>query len=174
MRLAMPHRTPFHAVRAVLVAAALAVAAAPATAFDLTGTYAGKYVCKGFFGAKFSFTSQPDLAITQSGDAIGVMWSFGGYLYSGVAIADNKKPDNKGEAALVLCGTNDALVDGNYNELGRFKVATKASTNPSKPAKGKLTGVSIYTEANSNEVYTCKWSFKRVDDANPGILTACP
>jgi hypothetical protein len=44
-----------------------------------------------------------------------------------------------------------------------------------QPRAGRrASGASTYTERFSNEVYTCKWSYKRVDDANPGIPTACP
>jgi hypothetical protein len=159
-----------HAACAVALAAALAASAGTAAAFDLTGNYTGKYKCSGFDGTKPKpkFTDAIPLAITQSGDVLGIDYDGGNFFYSGIALPDARKPD-KGEIAVVICGT-DSMLGGNvdYDEMGRLKVTTK----PSKGA-AKITGVSIYTDPDGATVYTCKWSFKRVDTVDPGTPTSC-
>jgi hypothetical protein len=166
------HRLPRILPFAALLAAALAITAAPAAAFDLTGSYVGKFRCTGSFeGRKDSFAEpQVQVAITQSGNVFGMRFDDGFDVldYSGVAIPDQAKPD-KGEMAFVFCGTDDVLGNnGDLDEIGRLKVTTK-------PAKGtgKLSGTSIFTELDGTSVFTCKWTFKRVDTNDPGLPTSC-
>lgn len=107
--------------------------------------------------------------ITQSGTAVGASISFSGTLYSynGIAVADAKKPD-KGDVMLTICGTDDDLGSGEFDELGRFKVTTK-------PAKGSgaISGFSVYSANNPPEAYTCKWKLKRTSTSAPVVQTSC-
>jgi hypothetical protein len=66
-----------------------------------------------------------------------------------------------------LCGTDDDLGTGAYDELGRLSVVTK-------PAKGtgSMKGVSHFSTP-APSAYTCKWKLKRTNPANPGVTTAC-
>ena len=172
--------------RLVVVAAAAALgcltavssARAGAARFDLTGTWVGSIKCTGVFqGAKFpAFTLTPTLKISQSGLNVGI---FADYppgdtddSYVGYANPDAKKPLEKGELAILYCGTDDVL--GNeptFDEIGRMVVSTK-------PPKVKATfkGTSIYSDPGISdaEVGTCKWKWTRTDTADPGIPTVCP
>ncbi|MBI3769722.1 MAG: hypothetical protein HY271_14710 [Deltaproteobacteria bacterium] len=159
----------------LFLGAGILLAAAPrADAFDLTGTYTGKYACKGVVtndqSGKNSYTSDATLRVTQTGAAIGLFIDFTGstYQYSGAAVPDVKKPEAKGEMPIVLCGTNDVLAGGEYDELGRLKVSAKPGA-----LAAKITGTSVYSDLVAG-AYTCKWSFKRTDLTNPAVAISCP
>lgn len=151
------------------------LAAGRADAFDLTGTWTGTTKCTSLFGGeKFKFTDLPAVQITQVGREIGLRADYGGGnvdFYAGRAYDDAKKPDEKGEVALVVCGTDSvAGNDPAFDELGRF-------TAKAKPGKIKATlkGISFFSDPGvaEPEAGTCKWSLTRVDTANPGVETVC-
>jgi hypothetical protein len=179
-----------HTRLVVAAAAALAclgtssAARAGAARFDLTGTWVGSIKCKGFFGGvKDPFTLTPTVKISQSGLNIGLLADDAGTLDSYVAYAnpDAKKPLEKGEFALIFCGTNDVLAepfDAPFDEIGRMTVSTK-------PPKVKATfkGTSIYSDSQLSfgppqttpiSAGTCKWKFTRTDTNDPGIPLTCP
>ena len=149
--------------------------AAPAAALELTGTWSGSTACTSFFeGAKLKFKDAPMLQVTQSGDVLGVRADYGGGhvdFYAGHVYPDAKKPDEKGEIALVACGTDS--VAGNepaFDELGRFSVSTKTGK-----IKATLKGLSFFSDPGvaSPEAGTCKWKITRVDTADAGVGTDC-
>lgn len=148
--------------------ACLALALAPlAQAYDLTGTWIGKYSCKGFDGAKFSSGSKSStFLITQQGNAIAVDLDNGEYRYNGGAIPDTAKPE-KGEAVFLECSNDSVPFSGGESEIIRVAVKTKAGV-----VKATLKGLSIF-EDDMFGVGTCKYTFKRVDTANPNV-PGCP
>lgn len=167
----------------VLAVVVCAAAAGRADAFDLTGTWTGTAKCTSLFqGDTFKFTDLPAVQITQVGREIGLRADYGGgnvNFYAGRAYDDAKKPDEKGEVALVACGTNSVAGDsGPFDELGRFVAKAK----PGK-VKATLKGVSYYSDPldfvnppNPDgwpEAGTCKWTLTRVDTTNPAGGTVC-
>ena len=152
----------------MLALAALASGVTSAAAFDITGTYEGKFKCAGFFdGFKDKFEEIPTLTVTQNGNVVGISWNGGEFSYVGIALPDGRKPD-KGEIAFVVCSNNAAPADGNgLQEIARLKVSTK-------PSKGTATlkGVGIFIQ-EGDSVFTCKWSFKRTNTSDPGVPTGC-
>ncbi len=159
----------------VFAVVACAVAAGRAQAFDLTGTWTGTAKCTSLFqGVKFKFTDAPAVQITQVGREIGLRADYGGgnvNFYAGRAYDDAKKPDEKGEVALVACGTDS--VAGNapaFDELGRFVAKAK----PGK-VKATLKGVTFFSDPGiaEPEAGTCKWTLTRVDTTGPGGETVC-
>ncbi len=159
----------------LLVTLLLLAGRIPASGFDLTGTWAGSSACTSFFaGAKIKFSDAPVIQITQVGDVIGLRADHGGGvvdLYTGRVIPDAKKPDEKGEVALIACGTDD--VAGNqpaFDEVGRFTAATK----PSK-VKATMKGLSFFSDPGvvTPEAGTCKWKLTRVEVGDAGIATEC-
>jgi hypothetical protein len=162
---------------AIGLAAVLVIAGAEvAAAFDVTGTWTGTTKCTSLFaGTKFKFTDAPTVQVTQSGDLLGVRIDFGGgnvNFYAGRAYPDAKKPDAKGEVALVACGTDS--VAGNapaFDELARLAAATKDGK-----VKATLKGVSFFSDPGtaSPEAGSCKWKLTRVDEVDAAIPTSCP
>lgn len=157
-------RAPTFALAAA-VTLVLGAAVAPAHAFDLTGHWIGKWSCKDFDGVKFNEGANPSLmAITEAGGTMNV--SIDNVGYNGTAIADAKKPDEKGEAVLISCATSNVLTT-DFAEIVRATVKTKIGS-----FKATFKAVSVFAD-NTPEVGTCKFSFKRVDTLDPGVL-ACP
>jgi hypothetical protein len=157
-------------MRVVILLAVSALLAAPAAAIDLTGTWEGSFKCAEFDGSKFKFKDTDEiLEITQSGTVLNVLWTTTSpdpTPIQGIAIDDDKKPDQKGSAAMIDCDTTTDLTSG-YGEIANLQ----ASVNRTK-GKGKLKGKSIYT-VGGDVVGECKWSFKLMDLADPGA-TGCP
>jgi hypothetical protein len=160
--------------RSILFVLAFGLAAHPAAALDLTGTWEGKFTCSAWDeGALFRFP-QPGqiLRISQTGSEVRVEWGDPNVLtpvlipISGVAIPDAKSPDTKGEVALADCETSADLVT-HYGELARYTVRVNR-----EKGKGSLKGLTIYARPTS-EVGSCKASFKLVDPADPGV-GGCP
>jgi hypothetical protein len=157
---------------AALFAVVLVLTVAPSVrAFELDGHWSGTYKCKGNFGGeKDAYEDALEADITQTGTAVGALITFSGtpYSYNGLAVADAAKPD-KGDLMLTICGTDDDLGSGEFDELGRFKVTTK-------PAKGSgaISGVSLYASTNPAQAYTCKWKLKRTSTSAPAVPTSCP
>jgi hypothetical protein len=159
----------------VAVAVAVVSGGGVAAAFDLTGTWSGTAKCTSLFdGITFKFTDEATVQITQSGRGFGFRADYGPNnvnLYAGRTYDDAKKPDEKGEVALVACGTDSvAGNDPAFDELGRFTAKTK----PGK-VKATLKGVTYFSDPGEEtpEAGTCKWSLTRVDATDPAGATAC-
>ena len=149
----------------LLASAALAQAS---QAFDLTGTWVGKWSCQGFDGASFkSSNKQSTIAITQTDNTIAANVDNGEFFYNGGAIPDAGAPTTKGEAALNQCGTDNLPFATTEGEILRAKV----KVNPESGA-GSFKGLSVI-ETQFFEVLTCKYSYKRTDTVNPNV-PACP
>lgn len=154
------------------------IAASPASAafinYDLTGTWTGTTKCNDFAtGVKQKSAFAPEMKISQLGVNIGVQLTLptGPTLfYGGLINADVKKPEQKGEAILIRCGTDTVLNTG----LGDEMVRMAASTKPGK-VKASFKGFSFYsTGTDINPLHgTCKWKFTRIDNVDPGLVTSC-
>jgi hypothetical protein len=164
-----------HRIRvAVLAAALLALGPRVATGqdFTLTGSWAGSITCKSLdAGVKGTSKVAPVMTVSQVGTEVGVQLDFGGGVverYTGLANPDGKKPETKGELALIHCGTDDILGgETSFDEIGRLTVATKAP-----PAvKAALKGTTV--TARPESVGTCKWKWTRTGVADPGVSTSC-
>ena len=156
---------------AILAAVLVTALASSARAFELDGHWSGTYKCKGSAnGEKDSYEDTLEADITQTGTAVGASISFSGtvYSYNGLAVADAAKPD-KGDLMLTICGTDDDLGSGEFDELGRLKVTTK----PTK-GSGSISGISLYSANNPPDAYTCKWKLKRTSTSAPTVPTSCP
>ena len=164
----------FQLIRIAILAGAL-VGVGPQVAtgqtFDLTGTWTGSITCKLVSGGvKGKVTATPVLTLTQIGTQIGGRLDFGGSVvhYTGLANPDGKKPETKGEVALIRCGTDDLPASElSADELGRLTAATKAL-----PAvKAKPRGTTVLTEPE--RIGTCSWKWTRTAAGNPGLSTEC-
>lgn len=148
------------------LAAALALASG-ASAFDLTGTWAGRWSCQGYDGSKFRSSSKDSvLRVTQTGSSLAVDLDDGLYRYNGGAIFDDKSPTTKGEIALVQCGTDNVPFDGPEGEIVRAKVKADAAKGT-----GSLKGVSLveFSDIEITDVLTCKYSYKRISTEDPAV-----
>jgi hypothetical protein len=144
----------------------LAMGTGGALALDLTGTWSGSYECKakiGFFGGPDTFGFNPStLKITQGVGNVPLALDIDdAYQFNGAPLESPNSPD-KGEAAVVRCGTTD--IDG--GEVGRIPVTTK----PTK-GSGTFSGTSIFY--SDGGLYTCKWKYKRKSTMDPGV-PHCP
>jgi hypothetical protein len=146
----------------------LCAASAPALfAFDLTGNWTGKWSCRGFDGAKYTESNKTStMAVTQLGNTINVNIDDGDFFYNGGAIPDNGKPNEKGEAVLVQCGTDNLPVADPEGEVVRATVKTKLGS-----PKAGFKAVSIFE--NTGDVGTCKYSYKRQDTVDLSV-PPCP
>lgn len=156
-----------YATTMVLLALTLG-SAAPAAAFDLTGTWQGSWSCVGTrAGVKDKeFNKESTAVITSIGNDTFAAILDGDLPYRGIQISDAKKPE-KGELAIVHCGATDDLKTSaaDFFEAGRFKVSTKG-------AKGSIAGITIYSD-DAGHVPTCKYKYKRVDTTNPNLFYSC-
>jgi hypothetical protein len=147
----------------VIAVAFLGVVTTQAVAVNLTGTWEGEAKCTGFFnGAKIKDTFSGIMGITQTGTDLNM--DFLG-LYNGFIIDDAAKPDKQGQGSFIFCSTVAEPLEG-LNEIGHI---TLAKTNGDK---GTFKATSVFTFADTT-VETCKWNFKRIDTADPGVLP-CP
>jgi hypothetical protein len=153
----------------------LAALASQASAFTLTGTWTGTRKCQDLFeGGKDKFTDPVTFHITQVGNAIGIFADFGGgdtTNYTGLANFPALKPD-KGEFAMIHCGTNDIVGDGaTYDSIGRMQASTKATK-----VKAKIKGTTIFSDPGAAQpsLGTCKWSLTRTDTTDSVVATTCP
>ena len=150
--------------------AARAALAPAASAFDLTGTWQGRWSCQGFDGAKFrSSNGESVLLITHDPvtRVLAANMDNGDYLYNGGSIPDVNAPETKGEVALMQCGTDNLPLAGADAEILRAKVKVDV-----EKGTGSIKGLSIL-ESSIPDVLTCKYSYKRTDTANPNVA-ACP
>jgi len=162
-------------LRSALLALTLTAAlAAPAAAFDLTGTWTGTRKCQDLFsGVKEKFNEPATLRITQTGNFIGIAVAItngGTTSYTALANFAAAKPDT-GEFAMIHCGTNDIVGDDlAFDAIGRMQVATKAGK-----LKAKIKGTSFFSDTStaSPALGTCKWSLTRIDGADPVVPQFC-
>ncbi len=154
--------------RAIVALAAVtlsfAVSIGSAHAFDLTGHWIGKLSCKVFDGEKFTVKEKGGMEISQNAGTMSV--TIGAVHYNGMAIPDDKKPDQRGEAALVSCPTSNVFTP-DFSVILRASVKTKANS-----WKASFKGVSIFAD-NTPEDGSCKYSYKRVDTLDP-LVPPCP
>lgn len=158
----------------VLTAALLAIGrdAVSAQILDLTGVWAGTMTCKiAIDGVKETRRSTPVVAVTQTGNALGVRVDFGGGVveqYTGLANPDGKKMLTKGEFGLIHCGTDSDPDDTtSADEIGRFTAATK----PLPDVRATVKGTSVFSAPPS--VGTCAWKWTRTALDDPGVATGC-
>lgn len=164
----------------LLAAAALVMSAVPRAAdaafitYNLTGTWSGTIKCSEFLdGAKQKTVSTPAMTVSQVGLDIGIRLDFGGgnvHSYTGLANPNAKKPEQKGEFAVVFCGTNSEIADAVPDKLGRMV----ASTKPNK-VKATIKGTTIFSDPPGFVAHhgTCKWKFTRTDTVDLGFAATC-
>lgn len=167
----MTARRTLSALALALLASAALAQGARATALFLEGTWAGKWSCQGFDGARYKlWEKESTLRVTHlAGTALAARID-DALLYNGAAITDDGDT-NKGEIVLTQCGTDLTPLVGDEAEIIRATVKTKAS------GAGRIRGISI-AEGGAYDIYppyvlTCKFSYKLVDPADPGVV-ACP
>jgi hypothetical protein len=170
-------RAPTTALATMMLA--LVMTAVPASAFNLTGHWVGKYSCKGFAAPfdddgkqvnKFS-TSHPTstLDITQNGNNFAAVIDLndGPYRYNGFSMP-SVKTDAVGEVFLLGCNNgNTPAPPSSGAEIMRAAVKTKAGV-----VKATFKAISLFAD-NYPEIETCKYTYTRVDTNDPGV-TACP
>lgn len=150
-------------VSSVLSAIVLfSLSATHAAAVDMTGTWEGQAVCKGFFnGTKVKDTFGAPVTITQTGSDLNM--EFLGVRYNGEIIDDAADP-NKGQGSFVACSTAaEPLAD--YNETGHITVQITSK-------KSTFKATSVFTTAVNGSIVTvetCKWKFTRTDTVDPGV-----
>jgi hypothetical protein len=147
----------------------LGLSGSSASAFDVTGSWAGKASCKGLGdGQKFALKVDIAANVSQSGRDVNI--EFAGLSFfagaSGIAIPDAKKPD-KGELGIVACGTHAEPV---FGVTARAKVSTatgktKATIKFVAIVAGKdFTGIGI-----TDGTFTCTGTLKRTQTLDPGV-----
>ncbi|MBI3768108.1 MAG: hypothetical protein HY271_06370 [Deltaproteobacteria bacterium] len=112
------------------------------------------------------------MAITQGVSTFGVVIDAAipdnNFTYNASAVPDAKKPNEKGEVALLGCHLGNTLPVAPFDgELVRASVKTKLGSS-----KATFKGTSFFAD-NFPDVGTCKYSYKRVDTNDPGV-GACP
>jgi hypothetical protein len=138
------------------IALASLVAAAPAGAIDLTGTWEGSFTCKRFgIDGESSTEKTKDgvLMILQAGGTFDARIE--GIEYRGATIDAADDGARRGEAVLVACDADAIPLDGGVNEIVRLKAKVDA-----EKGTGTLTGVSVHEHGMSGFI-TCKLKFKR-------------
>lgn len=142
---------------ALCVVTLAGIAAPPAGALDLTGTWVGKYSCTEYDGTRSKFKVKDDeMRISQQGDAFAVDSE---NAFRGIAIPSARKPDTRGEAKLVRCSTDNVVSNG-ADELARFTAKIDRGKG-----KGKLKGTSLYTFPGG--VGTCKLRYQLTSTEDP-------
>jgi hypothetical protein len=140
---------------------------------NLTGTWEGKYTCKVLQnGVPIKFTNMDSvgtpisiLKITHTATALNAGLD-AGFHYAGFAAAQ-VNDSTKGAATFVECSTTPA--SNAYNEMLSVTVNTK-------PAHATLKGIDVYNLSNLSDQEIggiCRYNYKRVDTADPGI-GPCP
>ena len=139
-----------------------------AQAIDLTGTWEGKYTCKGSDGSNFSYSVPGILEITHTGTEIRAQFPFdtGEDVYAGVSIDDDKKPLEKGVAYFIHCGMTDVPGSGQnfYDETAFARATTKSNGGGTLKAT-----TTFFVSDPPPEMSSCKWSYKRTSTADPGV-----
>ena len=154
---------PFRLLTLAVASLVVAGVAPGASAFDLTGTWEGRWSCQGFDGAKFKAANPAStLQITQIGSVLAVNED-GGIFYNGGAILDARSPATKGEVALVKCETDSIPLGGPEGVILRAKVKADVAKGT-----GSIKGLSI-VESDAPEALTCKYKYKRTSTIDPGV-----
>jgi len=137
---------------------------------NLTGTWEGKYTCKVLLNGVQTKTTTMDvlgtpisiLKLTHTDTALNAD-SDARFHYAGFAAAQ-AKDSTKGAVTFVECSTTPG--SNAYNEMLSVTVNTK-------PAHATLKGIDVYNSGGSEVGGICKYNYKRVDTADPGI-GPCP
>ena len=145
----------------------------PASAYDITGSWAGKASCKGLAsGQKFATKLDVTAVVSQSDRDLNIV--FGGLSFlshaSGIAIPDGKKPD-KGALGFVSCASRLTPLLG---ITGRATVTT--TTGKTKATVKFLTVVAgkDISELNIGDgAFACTGTLKRTQTTDP-MVSACP
>jgi hypothetical protein len=152
----------------VLAAAGILFAAQAVSAFDATGTWAGKWKCKYTAGSVSEKEScDPcQMWITQNGNELYIQMAADPNntdfdYYDGVAHA-RADDANRGNAGAEYCG-NDGLASDDWSEVINFKKVDM------RAGKEMIKGKSAVQDPNSGPG-SCTYSFKRTSSADPGLL----
>lgn len=151
-----------------LLVALLLAPAASTSAFDLTGTWEGKWSCKGLdLGIKSKLQNGGSVVeIVQTGDSLAIRFDDADD-YGGITVEDVSNAD-KGAAAIVACSTSSDLTFGtDFDDMQHWRI----KTNPAS-GKGRIKGVGVWSPPG-NSVSTCKYSYKRVS-TTPPVAVGCP
>jgi len=132
-------------------------------AVDLTGTWTGKIVCNTFdaTGTYQAVVAGDTMLITQSGADLNMTADGGEFTYDGKVIDKAGHPTTKGQASFIECRTTPA--DTDVSEIGRTKVEIQPDG-----VGDTFTAQSILS-AGGSVFQTCRWSYKRLDTADPGV-----
>jgi hypothetical protein len=143
----------------------LLLVATPAAAFDLTGHWEGSWTCSGFeYGVKTKEVDREStIAITDFGNGV-LAARVDNAPWLGIAIYDDGNTD-RGEVAMVHCGSDANLESGSFTEISRFRVSTSGE-------RGTLSGISLYSK-HGLHIATCQYRLTRVDTVNPGLAYSC-
>jgi hypothetical protein len=145
----------------------VALAAVPASALDLTGTWQGGFKCFEFDGALSRYrVDDATFLISQAGTTLNITW-VGEIPLGGLVVADTSKPDTSGFAGLVHCDTDADLTTG-FSELA----VVKAKVNRPK-GKGSLQGAGPYT-VDGSRIGVCTIKLRLTDTADPGGAGCTP
>jgi len=152
-------------ITVILVTAALA--AVPASALDLTGTWAGSFKCLEFNGSLSKYrVDDATFLISQAGTTLKITW-VGEIPLGGLVVADASKPDTAGFASFVHCDTDADLTTG-FSELAVVQVKVNRDKG-----KGSLRGLGQYTSDGST-IGACTIKLKLTDTADPGGAGCAP
>lgn len=151
---------------------ALVLAAAPASAGNLVGTWVGRFSCGAEdANGKFKFTETvSEVLISQPGGpgTSPLRLTIDGAAYSGSIIPSASSPTSDGVGAFVACGTSDTEGVGLFSEIEliRWKVDGNGGL------RGSIKKAGVYV-TNGVEIGACKGGWVRTSLTDPGIL-ACP
>ena len=161
------------AAAVLLIVAAASAAHAAFISYDLTGTWSGVIKCTELVsGEKQKTQLNPIMRITQVGVNMGVEVQNGSDtdFYGGLANPAVKKPEQKGEAILIRCGTDNELGFDLTDEIARMQASTKVGK-----VKATFKGFSYVSRPSDPGPHhaTCKWKFTRTDTVNQNFPTNC-
>jgi hypothetical protein len=155
--------TARHRIGAGLAAfASLTLAASAAAQIDLTGTYEGRVTCVEILddGTGEKFKESSTLEITQI-DEDEFLIDVDGQSYQGRLIVAAQRPDRRGAALALACGTSDdPSSDGAIATLD-------VRANPNSGRVRIRGGVSFFEAFGFGG---CKGNWKRTDDTDPEAL----
>jgi len=141
-----------------------------AHAFDMTGTWEGKWTCRVQINGTPTTIANDDsvMQITQVGPIVHVDLDNGAYLYNGWAGADNDNP-KRGASTFVGCGTSPRVRFDNEVISARVKAPTGSNN-------GEFSGTSAYNSTDVGDIELggiCRYTFTRTSATDPGI-GPCP
>jgi hypothetical protein len=148
----------------------LALAALPAAAGDLAGTWTGSFTCRvEDADGRSSLRQRPStLLISQPGGpgTSPLRLTIDGVFYTGSIVPAASDPTERGVGAFVACGSSDTEAAGAFSEVEsiRWRVGADGKGSIKKRGAFVVTG---------EQVGTCTGSWRRTSTADPGI-GACP